>query len=40
LSGRPMKGWILVQPDALKTNAALAKWVDVGVKYAVSLPPK
>jgi TfoX/Sxy family transcriptional regulator of competence genes len=40
LSGRPMKGWILVQPDALRTAAALAKWVDVGVRYASSLPTK
>jgi len=24
----------------LKTDAALAKWIDAGVKYAGSLPPK
>ncbi len=40
LSGRPMKGWILVQASGLKTEAALAKWVEVGVKYASSLPAK
>lgn len=40
LSGRPMKGWILVQPKGLTTQAAVAKWVQVGVKYASSLPPK
>ena len=38
--GRPMKGWILVQPAGLKTAAALAKWVDTGVRYAASLPRK
>ena len=27
LSGRPMRGWILVQPAGLKTKTALAKWV-------------
>ncbi len=40
LSGRPMKGWILVQAGGLKTEPALAKWVEIGVKYASSLPAK
>lgn len=40
LSGRPMKGWILVQPKGLATEAALEKWVQVGVEYATSLPVK
>ena len=40
LTGRPMKGWILVQPEGLTTEAALAKWIQVGVKYASSLPAK
>jgi hypothetical protein len=29
LSGRPMKGWILVHPEGLKTKAVLAKWVEI-----------
>ena len=37
---RPMKGWILVAPEGLKTDTALAKWVETGVGYAASLPPK
>jgi hypothetical protein len=41
LSGtRPMKGWILVNREGLKTDKALANWVDTGVSYASSLPPK
>ncbi len=40
LTGRPMKGWILVHPPGLKTKAALAKWVRIAVEYAVSLPAK
>jgi TfoX/Sxy family transcriptional regulator of competence genes len=40
LTGRPMKGWILVEAAAVKTAAALKKWVDQGVAYAGSLPPK
>jgi len=40
MTGRPMKGWLLVAPAGLKTKAQLAKWVDAGVKYAESLPRK
>ena len=40
LSGRAMRGWILVQPKGLTTEAALAKWIQIGVKYASSLPGK
>jgi hypothetical protein len=40
LSGRPMKGWILVQPKGLATEKALAKWLQVAVQYASSLPEK
>jgi len=38
--GRTMKGWILVQPKGIATDAALGKWVTVGVKFAASLPTK
>jgi TfoX N-terminal domain len=37
---RPMKGWILVAPEGLKTEKTLAKWIETGVDYAASLPPK
>src|SRR6476646_6446759 len=40
LTGRPMKGWILVEPAGLKTDAKLGKWVQVAAKYASSLPAK
>jgi len=40
LTGRPMKGWILVEPAGFKTDAQLTKWVSVAAKYAASLPAK
>jgi len=40
LTGRPMMGWILVQPKGLATEPGLAKWIKAGVKYASSLPVK
>jgi hypothetical protein len=40
LTGRPMKGWILVRPRGLATDAALGTWIATAVKYAESLPPR
>ncbi len=40
MSGRPMKGWILVAPDVTEEEAGLRKWVDAGLDFAGSLPPK
>jgi hypothetical protein len=40
LTGRPMKGWILVEPDGVATDAKLGKWVEIAVKYAGALPKK
>ena len=40
LAGKPMRGWLLVDPKGLKTEAALGNWVEVGVKFAGALPPK
>ena len=40
LTGRPMKGWILVEARGLATDAALSKWTRTAVDYAGSLPRK
>ncbi len=40
LTGRPMKGWLLVAPDGHAEDDDLRRWVDRGVAYAASLPPK
>lgn len=40
LTGRPMKGWILVQSAGLNTEAKLSSWVRVAVEYAAALPAK
>lgn len=39
-SGRPMRGFVYVAPDGLGEDEALARWVDAGVTYAESQPPK
>jgi hypothetical protein len=40
LTGRPMKGWILVAPKGIATDARLAKWIAIAVTYAGALPAK
>lgn len=40
LTGRPMKGWVLVESAGVASDAALAKWVERAVKFAGSLPAK
>ena len=39
-TGRPMKGFIYVGPDGLRTGEALRAWVEEAVAFAASLPPK
>jgi len=40
LTGRPLRGWILVEPKGTRTDAALAEWLLTGIQYAESLPRK
>jgi TfoX/Sxy family transcriptional regulator of competence genes len=40
LSSRPMQGWVLVDPEGTASDDDLARWIDVGVSYAESLPAK
>ena len=39
-TGRPMRGWVVVGPDATDDDASLEDWVATGAAYALSLPPK
>lgn len=39
-TGRPMTGWLLVEPEAIETEDGLRRWVDRGAAFAESLPPK
>ena len=40
MRGRPMRGWLRVSADQVRTKRQLSKWVDLGVGYASSLPSK
>ena len=40
ITGRPMKGWVMVGPAGYESEADLRGWVSQGVAFALSLPPK
>jgi TfoX/Sxy family transcriptional regulator of competence genes len=40
MRGRPMSGWLRLAAEDLRTKRQLAKWVQLGVTYARSLPKK
>jgi TfoX/Sxy family transcriptional regulator of competence genes len=40
MRGREMKGWLRVDDEGVRTKRQLAPWVERGVSYARSLPPK
>ena len=40
MRGREMSGWLRVDAAALETDEALQEWIDRGVDFARSVPPK
>ncbi|MDQ6817117.1 MAG: TfoX/Sxy family protein [Actinomycetota bacterium] len=40
MRGRAMNGWLRVEVEGVRTKSELRPWVERGVAYARSLPPK
>ncbi len=40
MTGRVMRGWVVVAAEGIADDAALGEWVQRGADYARSLPPK
>jgi TfoX/Sxy family transcriptional regulator of competence genes len=40
ITGRPMKGWLMVEPEGCKTKKQISAWVKEGVEFALTLPLK
>ena len=40
MRGRAMAGWLRVDPSVVTSDEDLGRWVEAGVAYAGSLPPK
>ncbi|PHS02832.1 MAG: RNA methyltransferase [Blastopirellula sp.] len=39
-TGKPMRGWVLISPEALDDEDELEAWIRVAYRFAKSLPPK
>jgi TfoX/Sxy family transcriptional regulator of competence genes len=40
MTGRPMRGWLVVEADGFKTDRQLNTWIKKGVEFSLTLPPK
>jgi hypothetical protein len=40
ITGRPMKGWVLVEPEGVKNDDQLGGWIGRAVKFVGALPAK
>ena len=39
-AGRPMKGWVLVAPEGVASDAGVVEWVTQGAEFAATLSAK
>ena len=40
LTGRPMKGWIIVEPDGIDSDQQLTRWIVLSMTLVRTLPAK
>lgn len=40
MTGRPMAGWVMVDPEGVEDDATLHAWIEQGLAFALSLPAK
>ena len=40
ITGRPMKGWVMVDQEAFRSDRELARWLALAKDFVISLPAK
>ncbi len=40
ITGKPMRGWVMVSPDCVETDDKLLEMLQLGVSFAKTLPNK
>ena len=40
VTGRAMKGWVLIAPEGIDEDAQLRAWIERGVEFVSTLPAK
>lgn len=40
VTGKPMKGWVMVESDGLDSDQAILQWIELADAFVSTLPPK
>lgn len=40
ITGRPMKGWVLIEPEGIESDEQLRGWIDLAQHFVATLPRK
>src|SRR5262249_9048130 len=40
ITGRPMKGWVLVEPEGVEDDGQLIDWIERATRFVRTLPAK
>jgi TfoX/Sxy family transcriptional regulator of competence genes len=40
ITGRPMKGWVLVEPEGVEGDGQLTGWIEQALRFVGTLPAK
>jgi hypothetical protein len=40
ITGRPMRGWAMIEPAGWQNGAAVRRWIDWAEEFTSALPPK
>jgi TfoX/Sxy family transcriptional regulator of competence genes len=40
ITGKPMKGWVMIEKGSWNKRDELTRWLDIGRSFALSLPKK
>jgi hypothetical protein len=40
VTGRPLKGWVIIDPDGLESDQQLAEWIEKASTFVQTLPAK
>ncbi|MGN6546005.1 MAG: TfoX/Sxy family protein [Aureliella sp.] len=39
-AGKPMRGWVMVDPEGTENQGQLSQWIDTASQFVETLPPK
>ena len=40
ITGRPMRNWVVVEPEGVEDDEQLKRWIDLALRFVKTLPAK